>query len=76
MQEKVNIKLQTPLKQVHILIIIELRTQTLLQRDLRTRARNLNTPHTALDKEHADFVARNSQVDLIPLFFCVALPGD
>lgn len=76
MQEEIDIQLQGILEQVHVLIVIELRAQTSFQSDLGACSRNLNASHTAFDKEDANLIARNCNVDLVPLSLSVPLPRD
>lgn len=76
MQEEIYIQSQSPFENIHELIRRKLRFQYALQWYLRTRSWNLNAAHTALDEKYADLVTRESDVNLVPLAFRVALPRD
>lgn len=55
-------------------MIVELRAQAVFQRNLSAGARYLNAAQAAFDKEYADLITRDSDVDLFVLLFRVACP--
>jgi hypothetical protein len=74
MKEKINVQLQPTLEQVHELMIVELRTQAVFQRNLGAGARYLNAAQAAFDKEDSNLVTGDGDVDLLVLLFGVARP--
>ncbi len=74
MQKEVDIDSKRALEKVHELGIVELGLQQIVQRDLGIGARNHHVPAAPVDGEDADFIARDGQVDPIPLPLQVALP--
>lgn len=74
MQEKVDIQPQLPLKNIHIRARGKLCFQYRFQGDLGAGPRDLYAAHAALDGKHANLVAGQSDVDLVPLPIRVALP--
>ena len=76
MQQQVDIQPQIPLKETHKLVRLKLRLQKVLDGHERAGAGHLDVAATALDAEHADLVARDGQVDLVPVALGDALPRD
>jgi hypothetical protein len=76
MQEQINIKPHASLKQVHVLVIRELRSQEAVHGDLGARTWDLNASFASFDEEDTDRVARDSEVDLVPFAFAVSFPRD
>lgn len=80
MQEQIDVDLGSPAfsltEQIHKLMIIKLRRQTILKRDLRTRSRDHHTSHTTLHIKHPDLITANRDINLLVLFFRVSRPGD
>lgn len=74
MKEKIDIQLQSTLEQVHELMIVELRTQAVFQRNLGAGARYLNAAQATFDKEDANLITGDGDVDLFILLFGVARP--
>lgn len=74
MKEQVNVKLQPALEQVHKLVIIELRAQAVFQWNLSAGAWYLNAAQAAFDKEYANLITRDGDIDLFVLLFRVARP--
>lgn len=74
MQKQIDVQLQSALEQVHKLVIVELRAQAVLQRDLGAGARYLNAAQAAFDKEDANLVTGDGDVNLLVLLFGVARP--
>lgn len=76
MQQQIHIQPQPPLEKRHELVRLKLRLQQVLDRHQRARARHLDVRAAALEREDADLVARDGQVDLAPVALGDPLPGD
>lgn len=78
MQEQIHIHLDLTARaeKLQKLRVVELRLQQIIQRHLSARARYGNRPVAALEREDADFVARDGEIDVRPLAFGVAAPCD
>lgn len=74
MQEQINVQLQRALKQIHELVIIELRSEAILKRHLSRCTRYLNATQATFDEEYSDFITGDCDIDLIVLPFGVTLP--
>ena len=78
MQEQVHIHFNLPStpKKLHELRIVELRLEQIIQRHLRAGAGHGNGTVAAFEREDADFVAADGEINVLPLAFGVAVPGD
>ena len=74
MQKQVNVNAQLTLEQVHKLRIVELRLQQIIERNLGIGPRNHHVPAASINHKHANLVARNSEINSIPLSLGVAFP--
>ena len=65
MQEQIDIQLHGAFKQRHELMVVELRLEQVVERDLGGRSGDLDAAHAALEEEHADDIRRDGEVDLV-----------
>lgn len=84
MQEKININphraRSTPIppipKKIHKLMIIKLRLQQPIKRDLRKRARDHHTPLRSLNLKDASLIRTDGDFNAVPLALRVSVPTD
>ena len=76
MQEQIHTHphLAAPIEELYTLLIIKLRLQQIIQGHLGARAGDGNRTVTALEDKHADFVAGDGEVDVLPLPLLVPVP--
>lgn len=74
MQEQVHIDPHLPVEKVHVLCVVELRLQQVVQWHLGVGTGDHHVAAAAVNGEHSNFVAGDGQVHSIPLSLGVALP--
>ena len=76
MQEQIHIDPDPAVREeLEELRVVELGLEQVVERDVRAGAGHGDGPVAALDAEDAHLVAREGEVDLVPLALGVALPG-
>ncbi len=78
MQEQVDIHLHlaAAAEKLHELRVVELRLEQIVQGHLGAGAGHGDGPVAAVEREDADFVAADGEVDVLPLALRVAVPRD
>lgn len=65
MQQQVDVQFEVSLEEVHKLVRLELGLKQVFDGDLTARPGYLDMAARALDREHADLVARDGEIDLV-----------
>lgn len=76
MQQKIYVQLEVALEQRHELVALKLRLQKVINGNQSAGAGDLDMATRSLNREHADLVARDGQVDLVPVAVRGAAPAD
>lgn len=76
MKQKIHVQLEIALEQCHELVALKLRLQKVINGNQSAGAGDLDMAARSLNREYADLVARDGQVDLVPVAVRGAAPAD